>query len=162
MSNHKKQEDLKMTLIKWKKPSENGLSNHVLYNSPFQGLMENFFNDNFFNREYASFVPAINVSEETERFNLELSAPGFEKNDFKIEINHGVLSVSGEHKVQKESTEKNYTRKEFNYGSFQRSFTLPEEVNEDKIDAKYENGILKVTLPKKEEKVKTSREISIA
>ncbi|MFL5764292.1 MAG: Hsp20/alpha crystallin family protein [Bacteroidia bacterium] len=152
-----------MTLIKWKKPSEDGLSNNpMIYQSPFQGLMENFFNDNFFRREYASFVPAINISEETDKFNLELSAPGFEKNDFKIELNKGVLSVSGEHKAEKENTEKNFTRKEFNYGSFQRSFTLPEEVNEELIDAKYENGILKLTLPKKEEKIKNSREIRVA
>jgi HSP20 family protein len=151
-----------MTLIKWKKPSENGLNNQIVYHSPFQGLMENFFNDNFFGREYASFVPAINVSEEADKFNLELSAPGFDKNDFRIELDKGVLCISGEHKVEAESIEKNYTRKEFNYGSFQRSFTLPEDVSEEKIDAKYENGILKLVLPKKEEKIKSSRSISIA
>jgi len=122
-----------MTLIKWKKPSENGLNNQIVYHSPFQGLMENFFNDNFFGREYASFVPAINVSEEADKFNLELSAPGFDKNDFRIELDKGVLCISGEHKVEAES-----------------------------IDAKYENGILKLVLPKKEEKIKSSRSISIA
>jgi HSP20 family protein len=151
-----------MTLIKWKKPSENGLpNNQIIYNTPFTGLMENFFGDDFLTKEYASFVPSANVSEETDRFNLELSAPGFEKENFKIVLNKGVLNISGEHKSEKEATEKNYTRKEYNYGSFQRSFTLPEEVNEDKIDAKYENGILKVVLPKKEGKIQTAKEITI-
>lgn len=152
-----------MTLIKWKKPSENGQTNNqLIYNSPFVGLMENLFNDNFLTREYASFVPAVNVWEEVDKFNLELSAPGFEKADFKIVLNNGVLNVSGEHKAEKETTEKNYTRKEYNYGSFQRSFTLPEDVNEEKIDAKYENGILKVVLPKKEGKIQTTKEINIS
>ena len=152
-----------MTLIKWKRPSENGLNNNqMIYHTPFQGLMENFFNDNFFGREYASFVPAINVAEETDKFRLELSAPGFEKSDLKIAIENGTLTISGEHKTEKETGEKNYTRKEFNYGSFQRSFTLPEDVNEEKIDAKYENGILKIVLPRKEEKTKSSREISVS
>lgn len=152
-----------MTLIKWKKPSENGhTNNQLIYNSPFAGLMENLFGDDFITKEYASFVPAVNVSEEADRFNLELSAPGFEKADFKIALNKGVLNVSGEHKSEKETTEKNYTRKEYSYGSFHRSFTLPEEVNEEQIDAKYENGILKVVLPKKEGKTQTTKEINIS
>lgn len=156
-------EDQIMTLIKWKKPSENGLQkNQTIYNSPFAGLMENLFGDDFLTNEYASFVPSANVSEEADRYNLELSAPGFEKTDFRISLNNGVLVISGEHKTEKESTEKNYTRKEYNYGSFQRSFTLPEEVNEETIDAKYENGILKVVLPKKEGKIKSKKEITIS
>lgn len=156
-------EDQIMTLIKWKKPSENGHSNNqLIYNSPFAGLMENLFADDFLTKEYASFVPSANVSEEADKFNLELSAPGFEKSDFKIVLNKGQLTISGEHKVEKEASEKNYTRKEYNYGSFQRSFTLPEDVNEEKIDAKYENGILKVVLPKKEGKIQTTKEINIS
>ena len=152
-----------MTLIKWKKPSENGQSgNQLIYNTPFTGLMENFFGDDFLLKEYASFVPSANVSEEADKFNLELSAPGFEKENFKIVLNKGVLTVSGEHESEKDTPEKNYSRKEYAYGSFQRSFTLPEEVNEDKIDAKYENGILKVVLPKKEGKIQTTKEITIS
>lgn len=152
-----------MTLIKWKKPSENGQTNNqLIYNSPFVGLMENLFSDDFLRKEYASFVPAANVSEEVDKFNLELSAPGFEKSDFKIVLNKGTLTISGEHKTEKETTEKNYTRKEYNFGSFQRSFTLPEEVNEEHIDAKYENGILKLVLPKKESKIPTTKEITIS
>ncbi|MGZ4036103.1 MAG: Hsp20/alpha crystallin family protein [Bacteroidia bacterium] len=152
-----------MTLIKWKKPSENGLSNNqLIYSTPFTGLMENFFGNDFLTKEYASFVPSANVSEDADKFNLELSAPGFEKENFKISLNKGVLSISGEHKSEKETVERNYSRKEYSYGSFQRSFTLPEDVNEDKIDAKYENGILKIVLPKKEGKIQATKEITIS
>lgn len=152
-----------MTLIKWKKPTEDGLKNDpMIYNSPFSGLMENFFGDEFFTNEYASFVPSANVSEEADKFSIELSAPGFEKADLKIAINRGTLSITGEHKSEKEKTEKSYTRKEYNYGSFQRSFNIPEEVNEEAIDAKYENGILKITLPKKEGKMSQAKEINIS
>ena len=93
---------------------------------------------------------------------VELSAPGFDKNDFKLEVKDGVLTIFGKHEAEKEVKEKNYTRKEFNYGTFQRSFSLPQEVNEEAIDAKYENGILKVALPKKEETKKATKEIKIS
>ncbi len=107
-------------------------------------------------------MPAVNITEEDTQYSVEFSAPGFEKNDFKIELNDGVLTVSGKHETDKEVKEKNFTRKEFNYGSFQRSFTLNEEINEEAIDAKYENGILKLTLPKKEESKKPTKEIKIS
>lgn len=153
-----------MTLVKWKRPSENGQSNSpMIFNSPLSNLFESFFNDDFFVREYASFVPSVNVSEEKDKFNIELSAPGFNKSDFKLEVEKGVLTISGKHETAKETAEKNYTRKEFNYGSFQRSFTLPENVNEDNISAKYENGILKIELNKKEKEAeKTAKQILIS
>lgn len=153
-----------MTLVKWRRPSENGQSNNqLMFNSPFSSIFENFFNDDLFVREHASFVPSVNVSEEKDKFNIELSAPGFNKEDFKLEVEKGVLSISGKHQTAKETAEKNYTRKEFNYGSFQRSFTLPENVNEENITAKYENGILKVELNKKEKEVeKTAKQILIS
>src|SRR6218665_3811389 len=138
-----------------------------MYNSPFIGLMENFFGSDFFTKEYASFVPAVNVSEEADKFNVELSAPGFDKTDFKIEVDKGVLMVSGAHKTEtteeSDQKESKFTRREFNYGSFQRRFTLPEDVNADAIDAKYESGILKLVLPKKEKaKDSGARAITIA
>ena len=157
-----------MTLVKFRRPFDNGhTNNQVMYNSPFTGLMENFFGSDFFTKEYASFVPAVNVSEETDKFSVELSAPGFEKTDFKIEVDKGILTVSGEHKTETKEEggkkETKYTRKEFSYGSFQRRFTLPEDVNAEAIDAKYESGILKLVLPKKEKaKDNGARAISIA
>jgi len=148
-----------MTLVKFRKPNDNA----SLFNTPFSGLLENFFNDRFFTNDYASFVPAINISEEKEKFNVELSAPGFDKGDFKVEVDKGILTISASHKTEKETNEKNYTRKEFNYGSFQRSFTLPEEVKEDAIEAKYENGILRLILPRIEKaQVNTTKQISIS
>ncbi len=153
-----------MTIVKWKKPATEGQKsvNPALFNSPFSGLFENLLGEEYFTKEFASYVPAANFSETKDHFNLELSAPGFEKEDFKIQVNKGVLTISGEHKSEKETTEKNYSRKEFAYGSFQRSFTLPEEANENAIEAKYENGILKMALAKKEELKKEAIEIKIS
>ena len=152
-----------MTLVKWQRPSANGhKNNQLIYNSPLSELFDNFFRDHLLTKEYAQFVPAVNVSEEEGKYLVELSAPGFEKNDFKIELNQGVLTISGKHQVEKEVKEKTFTRKEFNYGAFQRSFSLPEEINEAEIEALYENGILKIVLPKKEESKRTPKEIKIS
>jgi HSP20 family protein len=152
-----------MTLVKWKRPLDNGLSNRTaMYNSPLAGILNNIWRDDFLTNEYAQFVPAVNLAEEDGQYGVELSAPGFGKDDFKIEIKDGILTVSGKHETEKEVKEKNYTRKEFNYGSFQRSFSLPQEINEEAVDAKYENGILKISLPKKEEVKKATKEIKIS
>src|ERR1700751_2075477 len=132
-----------MTLVKWQRPSANGhKNNQLIYNSPLSELFDNFFRDHLLTNEYAQFVPAVNVSEAENKYFIELSAPGFEKNNFKIELNEGMLTISGKHQAEKEAKEKAFTRKEFNYGAFQRSFSLPEEINEAEIEAKYENGIL--------------------
>lgn len=152
-----------MTIVKWKNPSVEGkASNPVVFNSPFSGLLDNFFGGDFLTREFASYMPAVNFSEEKTQFNLELSAPGFVKEDFKIEFNKGILTISAEHKTETETSERTYSRKEFNYGSFSRSFNVPESVDENAIDAKYENGILKLTLAKKEEAKKEAIEIKIS
>ena len=152
-----------MNIVKWKRPVENGQANRpVMYNSPLSGLLDNFFGDDFITRDYAQFVPAVNLSEDEKQYHVELSAPGFEKGDFKIELNESILIISGQHQTEKEVKEKNFSRKEFNYGSFQRSFSLPEEINEEAIDARYKNGILNVTLPKKEESKKAAKEIKIS
>src|ERR1700757_2989189 len=108
-----------MTLVKWKRPMNGQLTNPVLYNSPFTGLFENFFGEDLLSKEFASFMPAVNISDEQTQFTVELSAPGFDKNDFKLELNENILSVSGTHKTETEVKEKNFSRMEFNYGSFQ-------------------------------------------
>lgn len=152
-----------MSIVKWKRPANGHTGSPVMYSAPFGNLMENFFNDNFFSGEFSTAVPAVNVSEDNEKFSVELSAPGFNKEDFKIESDNKVLVISAEHKAENEEKDKTFTRKEFNYGSFRRTFSLPNTVNDEKIDAKYENGILKITLPKREEaKTKPVKEIRIS
>jgi HSP20 family protein len=96
-------------------------------------------------------VPAVNIKETDTSFGIELAAPGKTKEDFNIEIDHNVLTISSESKSENEETQGKYTRKEFNYSSFRRAFTLPETVNTENINATYENGVLNVALPKKEE-----------
>nr|WP_299167069.1 Hsp20/alpha crystallin family protein [uncultured Allomuricauda sp.] len=96
-------------------------------------------------------LPAVNIKNNTENFELELAIPGGKKDDFKIEVDNDVLTISNEVKSENEETKENYSRREFSYSSFKRVFTLPETVDGTKIDAAYENGILKLTLPKKEE-----------
>ncbi|MDH5599565.1 MAG: Hsp20/alpha crystallin family protein [Cyclobacteriaceae bacterium] len=103
--------------------------------------------DDFFNK---SMVPAVNVKDDGKEYLVEVAAPGMEKDDFNITIENGLLCISAECKDEKEEKEENYTRKEFNYQSFQRSFTLPEDANEEDIHAKYKRGVLKIKLTKKE------------
>jgi HSP20 family protein len=127
--------------------------------------MSNFFDDDFFpvlsNR--TSSMPAVNIREDENQYSLELAVPGMEKNDLKIDINEDVLTVSSETKHENEENKDGYKRKEFSYSSFCRSFYIPENVNRDKIDASYKDGILTVGLPKQEEeKSKISRQISIS
>lgn len=95
--------------------------------------------------------PAVNVKENDKSFDLELAAPGLGKGDFNIEVNNDVLSISFEKKTDNEVKEEDYNVREFGYQSFKRSFTLPETVNADKIQAKYEHGVLGLTIPKKPE-----------
>ncbi|AWX43425.1 Small heat shock protein C2 [Flagellimonas maritima] len=98
-----------------------------------------------------NFVPSVNIKDKSKGFELELAVPGFNKEDFQIEVDNDVLTISSEVKSENEETKENYTRKEFFHASFKRAFSLPETVDGTKIDASYENGILRLTLPKKEE-----------
>ncbi len=96
-------------------------------------------------------VPAVNISEEKEHYKITMAAPGMKKDDFKVDVDGNMMTISAATEEEKEEKDKKYTRKEYNYSSFSRSFTLPEEVNKDKVAAKYDNGVLTLTLPKKEE-----------
>jgi len=109
-------------------------------------------------------LPAINVKENSDAYEIEVAAPGMSKNDFRINLEHNRLTISSEKKEEKKEEEKgHFTRREFSYQSFQRSFSVPETlVDAEKITARYSDGILRITLPKKEEvKPKPAREISI-
>lgn len=96
-------------------------------------------------------VPAVNITEEKDDYQVSLAAPGLKKDDFKIDVEGNMITISSEKEEKKEDEEKNFTRKEYSYSSFQRCFTIPDEVNQDKISASYEDGVLKLVLPKKEE-----------
>ena len=141
----------------------------VKFSNQMPSLIDRFFENDMFdwsNRNYSNTntsLPAVNIKEDRASFEVDVSAPGFEKGDFKIELNNNLLTISSEKKVENETTEgQQFTRREFSYQSFCRSFTLPEEVEGEKISAKYENGILSVNIPKKEEaKTKPVKQIEI-
>lgn len=108
-------------------------------------------------------VPAVNITEEKDDFRVSLAVPGMKKEDFNIDMEGNMLTISCEKEESKEEKEKKFTRKEYNFSSFSRTFTLPEDVNRDKIDARYENGVLMIVLPKKEEakKLMANKHIAI-
>ncbi|MEZ4824817.1 MAG: Hsp20/alpha crystallin family protein [Bacteroidia bacterium] len=110
-------------------------------------------------------LPAVNIKETDESFLLELAAPGMTKDDFKINLENHVLTISSTRETKNEETAEDgtYTRKEFSYSAFSRAFRLPETINSEKIGAKYTDGVLYLTLPKREEaKVKAPKQIEIA
>jgi HSP20 family protein len=122
-----------------------------------------FMGKNWLETELGLHMPAVNIKESNKEFNLEFAAPGFKKEDFKVSIDKDVLNVRAEKEEEKSEENKKFTRKEFSYSSFSRSFTLPGIVNADKIGATYTNGILKLSIPKKEETKETSKkEIRVA
>ncbi|MCB0399833.1 MAG: Hsp20/alpha crystallin family protein [Winogradskyella sp.] len=111
---------------------------------------DDFFNNDFFEED--SLMPAMNVKEHDDDFEIEFAAPGFNKKDFEVTIDENILNVCGEKKHEIEEKEEDFTRKEFSYNSFKRSITLPKSVNTDQdVKATYKNGILKLNLLKKEE-----------
>jgi HSP20 family protein len=135
-------------------------------------LLNDFFTDDWFNSSLANWkssgtsLPAVNVRETNDDFMIEVAAPGMKRDDFKVELDNNVLTISSQREDNGEEKDKDgtYTRREFSYQSFQRSFTLPEnKVEGDKIAARYVDGILQVTVPKKEEaKVKPAKQISVS
>lgn len=149
-------EDLIMTLVK--------------FSNQYPSLFERFFDNDLLdwsNRNFSATnttLPSVNIKENAEEFEVNMAVPGFTKNDFKIELKHDVLTISSEKQFENEAEDnQNFTRKEFSYQSFSRSFTLPHTADSDKIAAKYDNGILEVTIPKKEEaKPKAPKQIAIS
>ena len=134
------------------------------------GLLDDFFTRDLFDWSTSNFsgdgttLPAVNVKETSDSFEVEMAAPGMNKDDFKVELNNNVLTISSEQKQEHEEKEgEKYSRKEFSYQLFQRSFHLSKEaVDADNIQAKYENGALRLQIPKREEvKQKPSRLINI-
>jgi HSP20 family protein len=150
-----------MTLVKFK----NGQGLHDLpsiastlgFPSLFSDTLEKLWSD-----EEVNWMPAVNIRERAEDFIIDLAVPGMNKKDFTVEVDNGVLVVSGERKEENMEENEKLTRREFSYGSFRRSFNLPDAANPDKISASYRDGILSLTITKREEsKLKPKKQISI-
>jgi len=127
----------------------------ALFDDFFKPWNEWFDNGgNLFSRSLT--IPSVNITETNNEYQVALAAPGLKKDDFKIDVEGNMLTISSEKEETREEKEKKFTRKEYNYTSFSRSFTLPDEVNKEKIEARYEDGVLKLSLPRKEEAKKTT------
>lgn len=148
-----------MSIVRWNPSRPAGMSR----------IFDDFFNSELWDWSRNNFaaenatLPAINVRETDDDYRIEVAAPGMNKNDFNIELNNGLLTLSATKESSDEKKENNYTRKEFSYASFRRSFRVPDSVHSDKIEAAYTDGILHVTLPKKPEaKPQPVKRITIA
>lgn len=132
-------------------------------NSPSSLRLSDFFDEDLFNFKSAhdDWMPAVNIVDNSKNYQIEVAAPGIKKNDFNVVIENGILTVSGKTEVVEEESKKNYTRKEFSSQSFTRSFTLPENVNQDDVEAKYQDGVLKLTLTKIKESAPSKKEINV-
>jgi HSP20 family protein len=156
-----KKEDIMKTLVR---------TNGSLFPA-IPSLLNDFFSDNWLDsslsnwRPSGSTLPAVNVKETNDNFSIEVAAPGMKREDFKLELDNHVLTISSQREDNREEKDENgnYTRREFSYQSFQRSFALPQtKVDGEKIEARYADGILYVTVPKKEEaKVKPPKQITV-
>lgn len=140
------------------------------YYPSFPSFFDRFFNEDLMdwnNRNFSmtnTTIPAVNVKEDDEKYAIEVAAPGMKKDDFKVKLENDTLTICSEIKKEEKEEKGDYKRREFSYQSFQRSFSLPEgHVLTDKISAKYNDGILNIVLPKREEvKPQPPREIQIS
>lgn len=141
----------------------------VRFNPQLPSLFDRFFDTELFdwaNRHFSATnttMPSVNILETEDHFEVEVAAPGLKKSDFKVQLDRDVLTISSEKRDEKEEKEgERFTRREFSYQSFSRSFTLPNSADSDKIKATYTDGILKVVIPKREEaKPKPAKQIEI-
>ncbi|WP_410221403.1 Hsp20/alpha crystallin family protein [Pedobacter sp.] len=145
-----------MNLVKFN-PNQNKLSSMPGVDDVFKSI----FDDTFFSDRMVTRVPAVNISETEDHYHIELAAPGLQKGDFNLRIDRNVLSISVEQSSQDNTSERNFSKREFSYNSFVRSFTLPEGADENNIEARYVDGLLKVDIAKKEEAKSVTRRIDI-
>ena len=145
-----------MTLVKF----NNGLKNNA--RGPFfNDVFDSILNDSFLGDKLVARIPAVNIAETENEFQVELAVPGLKKEDFKINLDKNILTVSSEKKTENVEEGKKFSKREYSYNSFSRSFTLPESADHSKIEADYTDGILTLTIAKKEEAKFQSREIAI-
>lgn len=127
-------------------------------------FMPGIFDDDFFpvSTRYKGYMPAVNIREDKKNFTLDLALPGMDKKDIRIDLNEDVLTISSERRDESEESSNGYKKREFACSSFCRSFQIPENVNKDKIEASYKDGILNIKLPKmEEEKHNISRQVKV-
>jgi HSP20 family protein len=144
-----------MTLVKF----NNGLKTNA--NPFFNDVFDSILSDSFLSDKLVTRVPAVNIAENDNAFNIELAVPGLKKEDFKINLDKNVLTIAAEKKNENNAETKKYSKREYSYNSFVRSFTLPETADYTKIEADYTDGILNLTIAKKEEAKFQSREIAV-
>lgn len=138
-----------MTLIKSKLPEWTSLTD--------------FFDDDWLKSRFSNgdWSPAVNVVDNEKNYEIEVAAPGLKKKDFNVTVENGILTISGKTEKEEEEKKKNYTRKEFTSRSFSKSFTLPEDVEEEDVVAKYEDGILKLNLNKSVKELPAKKEVKV-
>lgn len=130
--------------------------------NPFvNSVFDNLFNDSFMTDRLVTRIPAVNITETPEAYSIELAAPGLQKSDFKINVDKNIISISVDKKEENEVNEKTYSKKEYSYSSFTRSFTLPDTVDYSNIEAAYTDGVLDVKVGKKEEAIVAKRLIEV-
>ena len=144
-----------MTLVKFNNQRNNTLM------PGFNDVFDSIFNDTFFNNRMVTRVPAVNISETENNYHVELAAPGLKKEDFKLNLERNQLTISVEQTSDHQDNQKNYSKREYSYSSFVRSFTLPESADDSKIDATYTDGILRIDIAKREEAKMVRRQIEI-
>ncbi|MDZ7689828.1 MAG: Hsp20/alpha crystallin family protein [Balneolaceae bacterium] len=141
-----------MTLLRYNRP------NRDLFSKNFSDVMDEFFNDVVSQRNN-NFVPGIEISETENEFQVTAELPGMSKENIDVSLDNGRLTISGERKFEDKQEGKTYHRVETRYGSFNRSFQLPDNVDEESINATYKDGLLHITIEKDTEKVKKQIEI---
>ena len=144
-----------MTLVKFNNKANNALM------PGFNDVFESIFNDTFFNDRMVTRVPAVNISESENNYHVELAAPGLKKEDFKLNLERNQLTISVEQSADHQDNQKNYSKREYSYSSFVRSFTLPESADDSQINATYTDGILRIDIAKREEAKMVRRQIEI-
>ena len=123
--------------------------------STFSGMLDRFFNESI-GASIKQFSPAVDIAEDEKSYEIHVAVPGMKKSDFKIDLQDGKLTLSGERKMEEKKEGKNFHSIETHYGAFRRSFFLPDDVLDEQVAASYEEGLLKIVLPKREKKVNKS------
>lgn len=142
-----------MAILKYKRP------NTDVFSRSFDDLFNEFFTSTP-NVKRDGFIPSVDISETSDQFEFLVGLPGLAKEDIQVNLERGLLTISGERKFENDEKDKNFHRIETKYGSFKRAFHLPDSVNEDSIVAKFNNGLLKITVEKNTDKVKKQIEIA--